>query len=332
MMQKLKVGFLGAGEMAQIHSEILRDIAEVEITAVTSRHKSSAADLIKRLEFEKADAYTDFEQMLAEKDLDLLYICLPPAAHQGELEKAARRGINIFIEKPIAINESRARSMVEAVKEAGVISQVGYHYRFAEGIQKLKELIDSGQAGQQAMLQGSYFCNSLHSNWWRQLEKSGGQIYEQIIHLYDLALHLFGDYQSAEGMLSNLCHQETEAYTIEDNSLSLIQFKSGAMGSIAGSNCAVPGSWDKELTVICENLTVNFKNIEKAVFKYHQGVEVETEVFEADQDLYYLENRDFIEAVRENREAQVPISEGLKAIKLISEIKENNKKWAAQNV
>lgn len=331
-MQKLNVGFLGAGEMAQIHAGILREIPEVEITAVSSRHKNSAADLIKGLQFKKADAYSDFDQMLAEKDLDLLYICLPPAAHQGELEKAARRGINIFIEKPIAINESRARAMVEAVKEAGVISQVGYHYRFAEGIRKLKELIDSGEAGQQAMLQGYYFCNSLHSNWWRQHDLSGGQIYEQVIHLYDLALHLFGDYQSAEGMLTNLCHQGTEKYTIEDNSLSLIKFSSGALGSIAGSNCAVPGSWDKALTVICENLTVSFENIEKAVFKYHQGEEVETEVFEADQDLYYLENRDFIDAVREQREARVSISEGLKAIKLIGEIKENNKKRVEENV
>jgi predicted dehydrogenase len=331
-MKKLKVGFLGAGEMARIHAEILRDMAEVEITAVNSRHKKSAADLIKRLQFEKADAYSDFEQMLAEKDLDLLYISLPPAAHQGELEKAAAKGINIFIEKPIAINESRARSMIEGVKEAEVISQVGYHYRFAAGIQRLKELIDNGQAGKQALLQGHYFCNSLHSNWWRQQELSGGQIYEQIIHLYDLALFLFGDYQSAEGILTNVCHRETEGYTIEDNSLSLIHFKSGALGSIAGSNCAVPGSWNKELTVICENLTVNFENIEKSVFKYHQGAEVEREVFDSDQDLYYLENRDFIDAVLENREARVPISEGLKAIKLISEIKENNKKRAEQNV
>ena len=325
-MEKLKAGFLGAGEMGQIHAEILREISDVEITAVTSRHRKTAVDLIKRLKLKKADAYADFDQMLAEKDLDLLYICLPPAAHQGELEKAAGKGIHIFIEKPIAINKKKAEEMVKAVQKAGVVSQVGYHYRFADGIQKLKKLINNGQAGQSALLQGYYFCNSLHSSWWRQLEKSGGQIYEQVIHLYDLALHLFGDYQSAEGILTNLCHQETERYTIEDNSLSLIQFKSGAMGSIAGSNCAVPGSWDKALTVICENLTAEFENIEKAVFKYHQEGEVETEIFEGREDLYYLENRDFIEAVKEKREAQVPISEGLKAIKLITEIKENNKK------
>ena len=331
-MQKLNVGFLGAGEMAQIHAEILLDMPGVEITAFTARHKKSAAEVIKRLELKKADAYTDFDQMLDENDLDLLYICLPPAAHQGELEKAAQRGINIFIEKPIAINESRASSMVEAVEEAGVISQVGYHYRFAEGVKQLKKLIDSGQAGQTALLQGHYYCNSLHSSWWRQLEKSGGQIYEQVIHLYDLALHLFGDYQTAEGMLTNRCHRETEGYTIEDNSLSLIQFKSGALGSIAGSNCAVPGSWDKALTVICENVTVEFENIKKPVFKYHQQEEVKTEIYEADQDLYYLENKDFVEAVREKREAQVPLKEGLKAIKLISEIKADNQKRAEQNV
>ncbi|MFP4199621.1 MAG: hypothetical protein ACLFSO_08535, partial [Halanaerobium sp.] len=100
----------------------------------------------------------------------------------------------------------------------------------------------------------------------------------------------------------------------------------GAIGSIAGSNCAVPDSWNKGLTVICENLTVEFKNIEQAVFKYHQGGEVESEVFDGDEDLYYLENKDFIEAVRKKRETQVPISEGLKAIKLIKEIKENSKK------
>jgi len=216
--------------------------------------------------------------------------------------------------------------MVEAVNNSGVISQVGYHYRFADGINELKKLIDSGQAGRSAMIKGHYFCNSLHSNWWRKVELSGGQIYEQIIHLYDLALYLFGDYQRAEGLLENLCHQKVEDYSIEDNSVSLIKFKSGALGSIVGSNCAVPGKWDKSLTVICENLTAEFENIENAVFKYHQNNEVKTEFMENNQNLYYLENKDFIKAVKENREARVPISEGLKAIKLISEIMDNNKK------
>mgnify|MGYP000518219141 CR=1 FL=1 len=66
-MKKLKTGFLGAGEMARIHAGVLRDIAEVEIVGVTSRHQSSALDLINSLGFEKAAAYTDFDQMLAEK-------------------------------------------------------------------------------------------------------------------------------------------------------------------------------------------------------------------------------------------------------------------------
>lgn len=325
-MEKLKAAILGAGEMGKIHAQNLKKIEEVELTAITSLPLDSAEKLKKELELKNLCCYDSLDKMLAEKELDLLYICLPPFAHQGEVEKAAEKGINIFIEKPIALNLKQAESMVKAVEDAGVNSQVGFHFRFAKPVQKLKKLLKSQKAGKVTLIQGHYFCNSLHSEWWRDIEKSGGQILEQIIHLYDLLIYLFGEVNYVDALMDNLCHQEVDDYTIEDSSMSLLKFKSGAIGSIAGSNCAVPGKWEKSLTVICENLSVEFDNIVDAVFNYTEKDPVEEEIVTTEKDLYYAESRDLVEAILKNKSTTTPIRDGLKAMILIERIIESAKK------
>lgn len=323
MMAKLKAGILGAGEMGTKHAGNLDSIADVDVVAVCANSTSSAKGLADKITGGKTRAYDDFDQMLQGSQLDLLYVCIPPHAHQGEVEKAAEAGINLFLEKPIARTKEKARSMVDAIDKAGVISQVGFHYRFSTPIQKLKSMIESGKAKRPTLLQGSYFCNSLHSDWWRDYEKSRGQIYEQIIHLYDLALFLFGEVDSASGLMGNLCHQEVEGYSIEDTSASLIKFSSGAIGSIVGSNCAIPGKWEKGLTVVCENVTAKFNSPERAKFVYTDKSPVKEEEVRSDQDLFVKETEEFVNAIKEDRDSSVPVEEGLKATELVTEIMES---------
>lgn len=325
-MNKLKAAILGAGEMGEIHAQNLKKIEKVELTAITSLPLASAKKLKEDLGLKQIYCYDNFDKMLAERELDLLYVCLPPFAHQGEVEKAAAKGINIFIEKPIALNLKKAESMVSAVENAGVYSQVGFHFRLAKPVQKLKQLLENKTAGKVSLIQGHYFCNSLHSEWWRDIEKSGGQILEQIIHLYDLLLYLFGEIDYVDALMDNLCHQEVDDYTIEDSSISLLKFKSGAIGSIAGSNCAVPGKWEKSLTVICENLSVEFDNIVDAVFNYTKKDTVEEEKITTEKDLYYAESRNFVDSILKNKTTITPIRDGLKAMVLIDKIIESAKK------
>ena len=151
-------------------------------------------------------AFTDFGRMLAEVSPDLLIVALPPFAHDGQVEAAARAGVNLLVEKPIALDMDRAEAMVAAVRESGVVGACGFMYRFGEAVQAWDAAADeTGEAGH---FSGQFHCNALHAPWWRDLEKSGGQMAEQLIHIIDLARHALGMPQSVYARAANLFHRD----------------------------------------------------------------------------------------------------------------------------
>lgn len=318
----LRAAILGAGGMGHRHAQSLKELEGVSLQAVCDISESSAAGLARSF---SARPYTDFREMLREEKPDLLFICLPPFAHNGEVELAASLGIHIFIEKPIALWEDRAKSMVEAVEKNGVISQVGYHYRFGEAVCRFRELMDSGKAGRPVLFNARYECNSLHSPWWRQKDKAGSQMLEQAIHLYDMALYLMGPVEASTGLTANLCHAGVPDYTIEDVSASLLRFRSGALGTITATNCAVPGKWENPFTVVFENVTARFTDPNHAVFWDTSGEEPVESTVCSDRDMYAEEVRAFVEAVLAGRKSPCPIGEGYESLCLVSGLSNREK-------
>src|SRR5205823_10140576 len=129
-----------------------------------------------------------------------------------------------------------AGRMVETTGRAGVRTQVGFMSRFGEAVERVKGMLDSGEAGPAGLMLGKYFCNALHAPWWREKEKSGGQIVEQIIHTYDIVRYLLGEPESIFARTANLFHRDVERYTSEDVSATVITFKNGAVATVAGTN------------------------------------------------------------------------------------------------
>ena len=211
MNNKVRVAMLGMGNMGVNHLNELRKMEDVEIGALCSLPAQPA------LAYNEANAthypvYEDFDQMLAQTPIDALFVCLPPFAHQGQIEKAAAKGIHIFTEKPLALDIARGESIADSVKHAGVYSQMGYHMRFGAAVRKLRMLMEAGETGRPTLFSANYECNSLHVDWWRDRRKSGGQIFEQIIHLYDLAAYVMGKPDSVTGYIANICHQDVPGY------------------------------------------------------------------------------------------------------------------------
>src|SRR5690606_22901227 len=189
----------------QTHIKALLRLPGVSIVALCNHHpdKARALDQAFRLD---ARVFGDFWRMLEEVEMDALYVCLPPGAHAGQTEAAAARGLHLFLEKPIALEVERARSIAAAVKQAGVKCQIGHHLRHADPVRALKAMIDDGRAGRPLLMQGRWFCNALHPAWWRDPAMGGGQLLEQAIHVYDLARHFLGEAEIACGFVDRLAH------------------------------------------------------------------------------------------------------------------------------
>lgn len=325
-METKRVAILGAGFMAGVHGNALLEcegVSPVGICDINQAQAESCRDALGK----QIDVYTDFEKMLDSAKPDILYVCIPPFAHNGQVELAASRGIHIFMEKPIALTEERAESMVQAAEAAGIITQVGYHMRFRESVRRMKGMIDNGDAGLQTLFTGRYWCNMEGSSWWRDQSKSGGQILEQIIHLYDLATFFLGKPVSVSGCLANLCHQDRTDYTIEDTSAGMINFENGGVATIAGSNCAIPGSFFGDYRLVCEKAVLDYKTtgqewVEKDQASIYKtaGEELLTENITETVNPYLEETLHFVECIRKGCATDIPLSQGLASLKLVQAV------------
>lgn len=319
MDKKLRVGILGMGNMGRGHAKSMMRMNNVCLAGLCS---TPIDDAQKFTEDNNLDCpvFDDFDKMLEEAELDVLYICLPPFAHNGQFEKAAEKGIHIFIEKPIALDLERGKSMVDAAVKNKICTQVGYQMRFGKAVQKFKEYMEKGISGKATLYMANYECNSLHGPWWRDVTKCGGQVFEQVIHLYDMSLYLMGKANAVNGYIANVCHQQVEGYTVEDTSVSNIRFENGTLGSVSGSNCSVKNQWNGKFRVICEHMVADFQDQNHAVFTFTADEETRVEIIDEDIDCTYAEDCYFIETIEGKREGMADIEEGYAGLQLVSAV------------
>jgi predicted dehydrogenase len=251
-MKPFRTAILGCGGWGNRHAQNLVKLPkQIELVALCDVNPSRASNCAKTFA-PKASIFTDHHEMLTRVPLDLLIIALPPFAHTDEVQLCAERGIHLLIEKPIALSHQHAWQMVDVAEKVGICTQVGFMYRFGAAIQRLKSLLDTGAAGGVGSIRAGYYCNHLHNPWWIDKTKSGGQVFEQAIHLVDLMRFLGGEVDSVFCVQRNLFHREVPGYSVEDVSGTVINFKNGAVGVLAATNAAIPWKWTWDFKVVAK--------------------------------------------------------------------------------
>jgi predicted dehydrogenase len=327
-MRTFRAGLIGCGGIANRHATILSHLENVELVAFCDIEAERARQFAERYAAGKPagaqgyaggkpPTFTSYTEMFERVPLDVVYVCLPPFAHKDEVEQAAARGVHVFIEKPIALDMETADRMVAATDRAGVKTQVGFMSRFGEAIERVKGMLESGEAGAPGLMLGKYFCNSLHSPWWRDKAKSGGQIVEQIIHTFDIVRYLLGEPESIFARTANLFHKEVHDYTSEDVSATVITFRNGAVATVAGSNGAIPGRWISSYELVARNVTVSFADPNHATLTHTNVNPVKEETIAGASDMSLAETLDLLEAIEQDRPTRTPMIEGKKTLELV---------------
>ncbi len=251
-METVKLGFIGTGGMAGAHMRNLKDnFADVEFTAMCDVSEDRAK---QRAQEFGGNAYTDFRVMYDKEELDAVYICTPPFAH-GEQERiACERGIAMFIEKPIHSELEPAVIINDYIEQTGVITSVGYHWRYGGNAQNAKALLD---AEPQVLGALGYWVGGLPGTpWWRVRAQSGGQHVEQTTHIFDLARFLIGsDGKTVHGVAASGSMTDIPNYDVDDISMVNIEFQNGTVANIV-SSCAMEGYGRVQLEVFCRGLVV----------------------------------------------------------------------------
>lgn len=317
-MDKLRTGILGCGGIAHKHAQAALALSDqIELVAFCDRLEANARAFSEQYTRGRATVWAAHEAMLEREALDLLLVCLPPFAHSDEVERAAARGIHLLVEKPIALSSAQAWRMVETAERAGIRTQVGFMYRFGAAVTTLKDRLQAGTAGAPGLFSARYFCNSLHAPWWRARDKSGGQLLEQVIHLFDTMRYLLGDPATVYSRQANVFHRDTPGYTVEDVSATVMGFGDGALGVIYATNGALPGKWIKEWRVVTGRLLAEFADWNHATLIPTVEPALPPEVIASDQDVFVLQLRDLVEAIRTGAPTRTPLRDGAKTLDLV---------------
>jgi predicted dehydrogenase len=292
-MDKVKLGFIGTGGMAGAHMRNLKDnFEDVDFTAMCDISEDRAQ---QRAEEFGGNSYSDYRVMYDKEDLDAVYICTPPFAH-GEQERiACEQGIAMFIEKPIHSELEPAIIINDYIEQTGVITSVGYHWRYGGNAQNAKAMLDA-----QPQILGAlgYWMGGMPGTpWWRVRAESGGQHVEQTTHIFDLARFLVGsDGKTVHGVAASGSMEHIENYDIDDISMVNIEFKNGAVANIV-SSCAMEGFGRVHLEVFTRGLVVTVGGANEV----NKGGETEPLSSDSGQD----RDRVFIDAVKSGDRSEI---------------------------
>lgn len=239
-MGKLGFGIIGTGAISKVHADCINQIENACLLGVVSS-SPERAELAK--ETFDVPVYTEYKELLALKHLDVVCICTQSGKHLEPTIAAAQSGKHVLTEKPLEVALSRADKMIAACEKAGVKLGCIFQNRFSPDFLRLKNAVENG-------LLGRILMGNASINWFRSAEyytespwrgtlngDGGAALINQGIHTIDLLLAVMGEVKWVKGRTKTLVHNIEG----EDLAASLVEFKSGAIGTITGGTALTPG-------------------------------------------------------------------------------------------
>ena len=318
----IRLGFVGLGGMMEVHLRHLSAMKDVKLVAFCDTKKNVANTVAKRY---GGKPYSDCADMYKQERLDAVYIAVPPNAHGKPELLALKRGIHLFIEKPIAADRDTATQIADAVSSSKCIASVGYQWRYLDIVQRARRV----PAGKKpSLVLGWWLGGAPGVGWWRRKDLSGGQVVEQTTHIFDLVRYLCGEVSSVHATSSVGLMKEWKDATIEDSSTVTLVFENGAVGNIS-STCVHGGFSKIGLLCICKDLSFECTGDKLRVTDMQCTHEYLRRV-----DPYLAENEAFITAVANDNPVGIlsPYEDALKTQLLTMAANEAMQKSASPTV
>jgi predicted dehydrogenase len=247
------VGMLGMGQMGRAHSSAFRRLpqvragAEPRLIALASRSAEKGRAFADRFGF---DAWRErWEDLLGDDRITIFDNTGPNGFHAEPCIAAARAGKHVLCEKPLARSAAEAYSMLEAVREAGVLHMCGFNYRFLPAVRLARQLIEEGRLGRLLQFRIRYLQSSLADpnfpfRWRSDREHAGhGVLGDLGSHVVDLARFLVGEPVRVSGSLATYFRERSPEgapgqrlpVTVDDAFQAMVEFAGGASGALEAS-------------------------------------------------------------------------------------------------
>jgi predicted dehydrogenase len=195
MSEKLRLGIVGAGAIAQVgHLPALKRVKDVDVVGICDNDLVKARALADR--FGIPDAYGDIEELVEYDALDALLICTPNHLHESQITAALAAGVHVFVERPLALTAAGAQKIVKASQKHDRIVMVGANHRYRPDIQQIRSFIQTRELGDLESIRAWWFMarSGRASLGWREKrdQAGGGAMLDLGLSLLDLSLWLAG--------------------------------------------------------------------------------------------------------------------------------------------
>ena len=233
MNKQLKWGVIGAGGIARtrtIPGMVLADNAK--LTAIMDVNESLLQEMAEKYHVK---GYTSVSDLLADPEVEAVYIASPVFAHLEQIRLAAAAGKHILVEKPAGRTTEECKEMIRICEEAGVKGGVAFMMRFHTYHQQIKRLIAEGVIGQvvSARAQQIFWYPDLPNCWRQQKALSGGGALMDVgVHNIDVIEYIVG---SRTKRVTGFTETRTFHYDVDDVCNLLIQLENGAVAYIDGA-------------------------------------------------------------------------------------------------
>lgn len=257
----MNYALIGCGRIAVNHIKAALN-NNLNIVAVCDVLPEAMEKLLAKFDLQNDTSikrYTDYKQMLAANDITLASVATESGIHAEIALHCIDQGINLIIEKPMAMSMADAEEIIRRSDEKGVKVSACHQNRFNVAVQELRRALEAGRFGRLSH-------GSIHVRWNRNRDyydqapwrgtwaQDGGCLMNQCIHGIDLLRWMLGDdVEEVYGITKQQFHDYLEA---EDVGLAIVKFKNGAIGTIEGTTNVYPRNLEETLYLFGENGTV----------------------------------------------------------------------------
>ncbi len=342
-MNRIGTAIIGCGKVGDTHAQAMQSLEESHFVAALSTNAARVAAFAGRY---GVKPYTDLEQLLGNREVQMVSICTPHFTHADLVVACARAGVHALVEKPMAIDLNGCDRAIAATEASGVKLGIVSQRRFYEPVQRVKQAIAAGKIGRPML--GTVTVMGWRSEEYYRMDawrgkwatEGGGVMLTQTTHQLDLFQWLMGPIEEVFGYWANLNHPFIE---VEDTAIAVVRFKSGALGTILVSNSQKPGFYGKihvhgengaSVGVQTDGGSVFISGVtqtidppvndvwtvpgeEQLLAQWQAEDTARCQTVDVMSHYHKLQIQDFLQAIIEGREPAVTGREGRKVIELI---------------
>ena len=320
-MSVVRFGLIGAGDIARKRvGPALRDLGNVDLVGV-SRSRAELAESFAK-EFGVRKWFADWHDLIADNEIDAVYLATPVYVHAEQAIAAAEAGKHVLCEKPMALTVKGCDEMIAACRANNVKLGIAYYRRFYPVIDRVKQIIAAGDIGRISFAQINAFeyfdpPPEHPRRWFVEKEKSGGgPMIDFGCHRIEVFANLFGTVRRFQSIVSN----DVFGRGVEDTASAIFQFESGACASLTVTHATTDAQ--DTLDVYGTNGSVHIPVLNLGEMTIKTGDTETKESHPPAANFHEPLIEDFANAILQDREPQVDGAAGREVSRLVEEIYE----------